>query len=297
MIPAALIHNPNAGEGEHSRENLEKLLTEAGYECRYASAKEKGWDDIAPDTELLIVAGGDGTIRKVVKKLLKRKISDKQVPLGVLPAGTANNIAKTLNIPHDPQKALNIIKRGNALPYDIGKAEGGEDTVYFMESYGIGLFPLVMKEMERHDDIAPEERDEKIKMALITCRGLLQNYEAHEVTITADGADYSGKYIMVEIMNAQSIGPNLVLAPKADPGDGVFELVLIPEEDREKFGNYLQERIDGKDVAFKYRTIEAKNISLSTERTYAHTDDELLKLKEHYEISICVLNGAFRIIR
>jgi diacylglycerol kinase (ATP) len=110
----------------------------------------------------------------------------------------------------------------------------------------------------------------------------------------ADGVDYSGRYILAEVMNTTSIGPNLVLAPNAAQNDGKFELVLLPEEDREHFAQYLQRRINGEDASFSYRNISAKNILLQAQGTYAHTDDELLKVKKDTRINIQMLESVFR---
>jgi len=99
MKYAKLVHNPTAGEGDHSKKKLIKKIEKAGYTCSYSSTKEKGWENIDEDkTDLLIVAGGDGTVRKSVAKLLTRKVIDKKLPVALLPCGTANNIAKALGL-------------------------------------------------------------------------------------------------------------------------------------------------------------------------------------------------------
>ena len=92
-----LLHNPTAGSEDHDREELISLMEKNGFECQYSSTKEN-WKDIDEKADFIVAAGGDGTIRKITKELLDRKLSEKTWPIALLPLGTANNIAQTLNI-------------------------------------------------------------------------------------------------------------------------------------------------------------------------------------------------------
>src|SRR5690606_31268455 len=95
---AQLLHNPKAGDCDHMKEDLIKAIASCGFTCRYISTKEKGWDRFKSKTMLVVIAGGDGTVRQVLKRLLKRRVLDKRLTIALLPAGTANNFAKTLGI-------------------------------------------------------------------------------------------------------------------------------------------------------------------------------------------------------
>src|SRR5689334_5300318 len=92
-----LLHNPTAGNEDHSKEELISLLEENGYDCRYSSMK-KDWKRLDEQVDFIVAAGGDGTIRKITKELLERKLSEKIWPIAPLPLGTANNVAQTLGI-------------------------------------------------------------------------------------------------------------------------------------------------------------------------------------------------------
>src|ERR1051325_5153423 len=98
MKKVKLLHNPTAGDEEHSKKELVALIKSNGYDCKYSSTKDKDWAEFEEDLDFLIAAGGDGTIRKITKELLNRKKLEKILPIAPLPLGTANNIAKTLNI-------------------------------------------------------------------------------------------------------------------------------------------------------------------------------------------------------
>src|SRR5207248_3312177 len=102
-VRITLIHNPGAGRqpaGDAAK--LRKLLSDAGYELRYQSAKEDGWKRaLKKPADLIVVAGGDGTVAKVTRRMVGRG-----VPIGVLPSGTANNISgrylllEAVNLPY-----------------------------------------------------------------------------------------------------------------------------------------------------------------------------------------------------
>src|SRR5690606_9146485 len=86
---ATILHNPGAGEGDTSRKELLHAMELAGFECSYSSTKQFGWENMdTADTDFLVLAGGDGTVRKIAEEMLSRKLIEKKLPLGLLPMGT-----------------------------------------------------------------------------------------------------------------------------------------------------------------------------------------------------------------
>ncbi len=87
MKVAKVLHNPNAGDGDNSDRDLIAALEAEGYRCSYLSTKEKGWekkdwDKIeSEDIDFVVVAGGDGTVRKLAGELLERKLIKKNYRL------------------------------------------------------------------------------------------------------------------------------------------------------------------------------------------------------------------------
>src|SRR5258706_10465064 len=101
-VRVTLIHNPKAGRGKASPGALKKLLRDAGHKLSYHSCKERGWKEaLMEPTDLVVVAGGDGTVGRVARRLTGRGI-----PIALLPSGTANNIARTLGQIEQPFKRL-----------------------------------------------------------------------------------------------------------------------------------------------------------------------------------------------
>lgn len=275
-----LLHNPTAGEEDHTKKELTPLLEAAGWECRYSSTKEKGWDKIEPDTEFVVVAGGDGTIRKAALTLLERRFSDKRLPIAVLPLGTANNIAKSLGVSGSNEEIINSWKTASTKKYDIGRIDGLPEPYFAVEGFGYGIFPRLMKAMKKVDKDKKDTPEKALQTALEELHGIILSAEARHYHIVIDEADHSGKFLLVEVMNSRSIGPNLVLSPHADPGDGHFEVVLIPEDQRNALAEWIKKKINGEETLFDVQPINGNKIAIHTDDTALHADDELIILEE-----------------
>ena len=297
MIAAQLLHNPGAGEGAYTKEELTELLERYGYKCNYASTKEDGWDTIDEDAELVIIAGGDGTVRKVMQKLLERKMKEKKFPLAVLPMGTANNIGNTFYSSLDAETVVKSWAQGNRKKVDIGRIEGLKKDMFFMEGFGIGVFPRLMKEMKRQEERHEKDPQAELKTAQEILHDLVRTYEPKKCSITIDGKDYTDDYVLVEVMNIRSVGPNLFLAPYADPTDGLLDVVLIPATEKEKLAMYMQHRKEGVEEPFTFNIVQGKCIELKWKGTHAHIDDKLitmdkslkLKIELHEELIECLV--------
>lgn len=281
-----LLHNPTAGEEDHTKNELCPLIEEAGWECRYSSTKIKGWDIIEPDTDFIVVAGGDGTIRKAVLTLLERKFSDKKLPIAVLPLGTANNISKTLGITGSVEETIASWKSGQVKKYDIGRIEGMDKTHFLVEGFGYGVFPRLMKVMKKIEKEKKATPEIALQTALEELHHLVLLSEARHYHVTIDDNDHSGRFLMVEVMNSRSIGPNLMLSPAADPGDGSFEIVMVKEDDRNKLAAYIKSKLNGEEITFDFPGISGSKVSIHTEDTLLHADDEMIVLEEPVAISI-----------
>nr|WP_295922506.1 diacylglycerol kinase family protein [uncultured Dyadobacter sp.] len=290
MKRTTLLHNPSAGDNDFSKKELVKLIKKAGFDCTYASVKEEGWDTFENDTDFLIVAGGDGTVRRAAKALMKRKLLDKQYPLALLPHGTANNIATALQIEGHAKDIVPYWHHSHLKSFDIGKIHGLGEDLFFLEAFGYGIFPRLMKVMDKIEGEIGDSVEEKLKAARVVLYDVVQNYEARPCTIIADGVEHSGNYIMVEVMNIRSLGPNLVLAAGADPGDGLLDVVMVSESNRTKFESFLLGRINGKeDSEFSFTTVRAKKVKIMWDGKDVHADDERLKVEKPLEVEIEIL--------
>src|SRR4051812_43592095 len=154
-----LIHNPDAGRKKYSTREVKRLLESNGFECLHASRDlkdSKKWNE----GDFIVVAGGDGTVRKLIRQLLKRRVLEGIPPIAILPAGTANNIANTLGISGSLEEIINSWKSGSVKNYDVGKIDGLPHARFFLESFGCGIMPSFMKEIRakiKKEKLSPEE--------------------------------------------------------------------------------------------------------------------------------------------
>ncbi len=280
MSKIKILHNPKAGETSYPPKTLISLLEKEGYSCSYASIKEKGWDKFEDKYKMLVVAGGDGSVRTVAAALLQRTLMDRPLPVFIVPLGTANNLSKTLGISQDPKKAISSLPTATAQKLDVGFVEGLGDTAFFLEGMGVGIFPKLMKKMEKQDHPDTETVEEKLKETMMVLEEITKTFEPVPVVITADGTKHEGEYLMVEVMNAKSIGPNLMLAENADPGDGELEVVLIPASQRNKLLQHIKAKLEGKTDDFAYTHLKAQDLTISLPKTDVHVDDEMIRHQE-----------------
>lgn len=292
MKTLQLIHNPGAGDEGHSKEALIKLLEDAGYVCRYCSTEGKEWQDINPHADFIVIAGGDGTVKTVVSEMLKKDHFTKRRPVAILPFGTANNIAESLNIRGEPADIIRSWNEGKTTSIDVGEIIGTEEPAFFIESFGYGLFPYLMKQMEKHGKNNIEDKEQKMKQALQLMQNISHVYEPHHCELIIDGKDHSGLFLMAEVMNTRFIGPNLFLSPHGHPGDGTFEVVLIPGEDQAKFAAYIDSKLNDAEVVFSFMTIKAEDVHIKWKGTHVHIDDEQLTLSEQTPVHVKIIKDA-----
>jgi diacylglycerol kinase family enzyme len=296
MQTVKLLHNPNAGDEEHEEEELIAQIHHAGFNCEYASVKQWSWNNLKDNIDFIVIAGGDGTVRKVIKKLLNRKVLDKTFPIALLPMGTANNISKTLGIKGDTKEIIQSWQKGVQKKYDVGRISNVKKASFFLESFGYGLLPFLMKEMEPINKTSDDPPEKMIQKALEMLEKIGLSYPAKDCKLFIDGKNYSGRYLLAEIMNIRSIGPNLFLSPDSDPGDGLFEVVLVEEDEREKFIAYIRSKMQGKEEDFDFEHLKARNIIISWDGKDAHADDEVLKIENKTEVVIEIKPGLLDFI-
>ena len=137
-----LMHNPKAGRGNHAKRGLMAALANAGHRAIYQSTKKSDYEKaLKKPTDLVLAAGGDGTVGKVAHELI-----DSGIPLSVLPLGTANNLARTLGFIGSPREIIAGLEAGKRRAFDVGVARGPWGKRYFFESAGGGLLADYLRE-------------------------------------------------------------------------------------------------------------------------------------------------------
>lgn len=233
-----LIHNPGAGDGQDVKA-LVGLISGAGHDLRYRSSK-KGWEQLLDEpSDLVVAAGGDGTVGKVALAA-----ADRGLPFAAIPIGTANNIAKTIGLLGDAAELIESWSTSplSEQPFDLGEVTAPWGSERFVEGVGGGLVAdLIGREEEIAADATLLGRETDRALHLVA--ELAHEAPLRRWQVRADGVDLSGDYFAVEVMNIRFVGPNLPLAPGAFPGDGLLDVVLLGEAEREPLLAYLEGRL------------------------------------------------------
>ena len=268
-----LIHNPGAGvDDQPDSETLLSIIRAAGHEVRYQPSENGTWASALDEpADLVAVAGGDGTVGRVAKKLIGRDL-----PLAPLPLGTANNISKTLGLA-DLSLADIVFGWKNArhVSFDAGVAKGPWGSRYFMEAFGLGLFACTLPIAEGNRKLkALKDADAKVAHAIGLLRQRLEDCPPNALDLRLDGRDTSGDYVMLEAMNMAFVGPNLYLAPDLDPDDGMLDVVVVTSEERDKLHDSLATWQEGELEHPKLTRHLARVIQLEWTGFEVHFDDE-----------------------
>lgn len=231
MKRARLIYNPTSGRElikRHLPEILEKLEI-AGYEasCHATTgagdATKAARIAVERQYDVVIAAGGDGTINEVVNGIAEQEYRPR---LGIIPAGTTNDFARALHIPRDLSAAVDIITRGELIPVDIGRI----NDKYFINIGGGGRITELTYEV-------PSKLKTMLGQLAYYLKGMemLPSIKASHLKIEYDGKIFEGEAMMFLIGLTNSIGGFERLAPDASINDGLFSLLILKKVNLAEF--------------------------------------------------------------
>jgi diacylglycerol kinase (ATP) len=171
---------------------------------------------VARGMRLVIAWGGDGTINEVASAL-----AFDEVPLGIIPAGSGNGLARELGVSRRPEQAIADALAAEPRPLDMGEIEGR----YFLNIAGIGFDAHIAAQF------ATATRRGFIGYAGITARAL-GSYVPMRYRITSGGTQEDVRAVLVSIANSPQFGNGARIAPAARVDDGLLDLVVFEERSR-----------------------------------------------------------------
>ena len=297
-----LIHNPKAGDAEHGEKQLMGTLAKAGHHATYQSTKDRGFKKaLKQPTDLVVVAGGDGTTAKVAARLV-----DSGIPLSVLPLGTANNLARALGFVASAEEIIARLEGGKKRAFDVGLAHGPWGERYFFEAAGGGLLAdyvrAAKKEAKKNRKTRKLSKEQEMALHSALLRRMLHDYPARQWKIEIDGKDISGRYILWEAMNIRSVGPALHLAPGAATRDGRFDFACARQPDCALLAKHFEARVAGKKSNSPLPARKFRELRIVCKGSTIHLDDKLWtdkkeSAKSSNEIRITVKPSALIILQ
>lgn len=213
-----LLTNSNARKVQESDEQIRDLLSNLqvsivnkdNYEPKdFETAISRH----AKEINGVVVGGGDGSMNAVVPSLLKYNL-----PLGILPMGTSNNLSRNLGISSKLEEACKIISERKTKAIDLGKVNG----FYFLNVAGMGISNTVNRNV-------PNVLKKYLGMVayMVTALNVFKNYKRFRADIKTPEASLCVRSVQISVCNGQFFASGVKIAPDAAIDDGVLDLCSI----------------------------------------------------------------------
>ena len=266
MKRARIIYNPTSGR-EAIKKNLPdvlEILENAGYETSAHATTGEG-DAIEAAKlaverryDLVVAAGGDGTINEVVNGMAEQEYRPK---LGIIPVGTTNDFARALQIPRDIVAAAEIIAKGDRIPIDIGRM----NEKYFINIGGGGSLTELTYDV-------PSKLKTVLGQLAYYLRGIemLPSLKATNMSIEYDGKLFEGEAMLFLVGLTNSIGGFEKLSPSSSINDGMFTLLILTKTNLADFIRIASLALRGEHIN------DPKVIYTKANRIKVHSDEKVL---------------------
>src|SRR5690625_3398380 len=292
MKSARIIYNPTAGR-ETFRRELPKVLEKfelAGYETSTHATKGEGDATEAAKIaverkhDIVLIAGGDGTINEVVQGIAE---ADYRPKLGVIPAGTTNDFARALSIPRDIKKAVDIILKDQAKALDIGKV----NDHYFINIAGGGDLTELTYDV-------PIKLKSTLGQLAYYLKGIemLPFLKPVSTVIEYDDHVFEGDIMLFLVANTNSVGGFEKLAPNALIDDGYFDLLILKKTNLAEFLRIATAGIRGSHIddeniiytqAKRIKVTPKEKMLLNVDGEYGgKLPGEIINLQQHIEFFV-----------
>lgn len=293
-VRVKLIANPGSGTIAGRGQLLEQVtlcLKEHGVKVDVAVAKPHAAAlpiarrAVKAGYKVIIAMGGDDTVEAII-----RGMAGSKARLGIIPAGTANDLAKSLGIPEDPLEACALIADGHFRKLDLGQVRvGNGKKMPFFELVTVGIGAAVY-----------EDALHASKGRLSSLMGAIQTVLAHETKpkitlVLDDDSNVTVDTMLAVVSNVPLIGPNMLVAPEAVLDDGLFDISVYPDFSKtEALAYFTRVANEGHADDGTNQRYRARKIKIKASPKLEVLADGILLGKG--TVRIKVLPGALRVI-
>ena len=242
--------------------------------------------------DLVVAAGGDGSVGRTARQLVGTT-----VPIAVLPLGTANNLALILDAgKHD---LLDRIAEWSIVPFDAGTIEFDRNRDWFFEGFGVGAFAETAAALTAQDRAGSGESSREAELArdVAALCERSRTQTPFEAEVHVNGQVIYASLLMLEVLNIGRLGPNVELAPDVDPADGLLDVVLVEESQRELLTEFLAETEAGRRVAPPFTAVRGNEIRVKLQSgLVAHIDGNTSELPSSVDVNLGIQRHAVRFL-
>lgn len=290
--PIPVFLNANAGvfSSSLSCEQMEDAAREAGFEAEVFATESR--EEMVSQLEKLVsqkreriaVAGGDGTVALAVQVLAKTDTA-----LGIIPQGTFNNFATSLNLPMDLSAALQVVSEGTPASVDLGCVETSTHKPrFFTEAAGVGLFA---------DGLAlyGKGSNKNFFRGVKALTRVLLSIRARRLNLVLDGEEDTHRAVMCTCANTFRMAQGVPVAPGAKLNDGMLDVIIVGDLSPSEILSYYK--------AFRTQThfqlpkvthARARRIEISGRRRWnVHCDDAFVGATP---ASVTAVAGALKVL-
>lgn len=273
------IVNPFSGLGKQKDieryvdKNLDKekfsakvIYTEAPQHARLLSEQA-----VADDYDVIVAVGGDGTINEIAHPLIG---SDKF--LAIVPSGSGNGLARHLQIPLDPERAIGIINHLKSKSIDTVEI----NNQFFVSIAGVGFDAKVAQKY------AGQKHRGFMKYFQITLQEYLR-YRPKKFSLIVDGQKITRKALFISFANSDQFGYNTTIAPNAKIDDGLIDICIMKKIPFWKTGLLIPLLLTRKIDRSPYlEIIRANVVEIKQKKKIINLDGEPVKMSKHLHIQV-----------
>ena len=295
-----MIVNPTARGGRTATrgEALVRALGQHGIDCDIVSTEAPGHAaDLAATSaalgfDVVVAAGGDGTVHEVANGLLRRPHDASQPALGILPIGTGNDFAGLVCGIRSEQDALRALLNPRFRRVDVGSAQWDATEEFFVNGMGTGIDVEVVRNLQKRS---------RLPGGLLYLRALLRalvRFRPVQLRVEGGGRTYESEALMVAICNGRRIGGAFNICPDARPDDGLLDACIVDAMSALRIARTLPKVLAGTHSAASGVTMwraQTFTFAVPAGPLFFQLDGELRQAAEPV-IHVRALPGALRVV-